>query len=161
MLEPNFKCFGPKIFIILISKYSVRCQDTPDKHCNQALIPWMLKKSQFMNSLNYCHSMYMHSFPHFTDSDVVYNGDQCHSCDQYRVSTSLNTDRQTYLCCALHTYNWRYWYYREVKSHYGIDVIFPWKVDVSVTMSLYLVLHTEGSCDEYTRNIILTAHPAR
>ena len=57
-------------------------------------------------------------------------------CDQYRVSTSLNTDRQTYLCCALHTYNWRYWYYRDVKSHYGIDVIVLWKVDVSVTISL-------------------------
>ena len=46
-----------------------------------------------MNSLDYCHSMYILSFLHNTDSNVVYNGDIVTHCDQYRVSTSLNTDK--------------------------------------------------------------------
>ena len=58
-------------------------------------------------------------------------------CDQYRVSTSLYRCKDnTHVCAVLHTHNWRRWYYRQIKSHYGVDTIVLRKSDVSISMYL-------------------------
>ena len=117
-----------------------------------------------MNPLNYCIATCTCTAFFITQIQMLYvTVTSVTLCDQYRVSTSLYRHYDiTHICAALHTHNWRCWYYRQIKSHYMEVISSSCERLMSVSQCLYLVLctlKTNGSCDE--RDIILTAHAAR
>ena len=122
-----------------------------------------VKKSKFINPLNYCITQCTYTPFFITQIQMLYNCAIVTLCDQYRVSTTLYKCKDiTHICAAIHVHNWSYWYCREINFHDGVNVIVLGKGDGSITMHPTCAMYWEDQWKLlWLWDKILTAHPAR